>query len=61
MEMEEAHFLPLAEEMFSEADLEKLESEIFQKEDTLFGPETEEHFAMLRENILRWEEAGRKV
>jgi hemerythrin-like domain-containing protein len=55
MEMEEAHFLPLAEEVLSEADLEELDAEIFQKEDPLFGPKTEEHFTMLRDNILRWE------
>ena len=61
MEMEEAHFLPLAEEMLSEADLEELESEIFQTEDPLFRPETEKHFAMLRESILKWEEADGKV
>ena len=56
MEMEEEHFLPLAEEVLSEADLGELEFEIFQKDDPLFGPETEEHFAMLRDNILRWEQ-----
>ena len=61
MEMEEAHFLPLAEEVLSEADLEELESEIFQKEDPLFGPETEEHFATLRDDILRWEKTGSQV
>jgi len=61
MEMEEAHFLPLAEEILSEADLEELESEIFQKEDPLFGPETEEHFAVLRDYILRWEQADSQI
>lgn len=55
MEMEEQHFLPLAEEILSEADLGALESEIFGKDDPLFGPKSEEHFAMLRENILKWE------
>ena len=61
MQMEEEHFLPLAEEVLSASDLEELESEIFQKDDPLFGPETEEHFAMLRDFILRSEEAGREV
>ena len=56
MEMEEEHFLPLADEVLSGADLEELESEIFQREDPLFGPETEKHFEMLRDDILRWEQ-----
>lgn len=56
MEMEEKHFLPLAEELLSEADLGELASEIFEKADPLFGPETEDHFAMLRDDILRWEQ-----
>lgn len=61
MEMEEEHFLPLAEEVLSEADLGELESEIFEKDDPLFGPETEENFAVLRESIFRWEEGDRKA
>ena len=55
MEMEEVHFLPLAQEMLSEGDLKELESEIFQTKDPLFGPNTEKHFEMLRDNILKWE------
>ncbi len=61
MQMEEEHFLPLAEELLSASDLEELESEIFQKDDPLFGPETEKHFEMLRDYILKSEEAGREV
>lgn len=57
MAMEEQHFLPLAEEIFDQADLEALESDIFQKEDPLFGEKVEEHFAMLRDSILKWEDA----
>lgn len=56
IDMEEASFLPLAEHVLSEADLEELESEIFQREDPLFAPKVEEHFAMLRDHILRWQE-----
>lgn len=56
MEMEEEHFLPLAAEVLSETDLGELQSEIFKKDDPLFGPGTEEHFAMLRDNILKWEQ-----
>ena len=55
MEMEDEYFFPLAEELLSEADLGELDSEIFKKEDPLFGPETEKHFEMLRDDILRWE------
>lgn len=55
MEMEEEHFLPLAEELLSERDLGELESEIFATDDPLFGPRTEAHFAMLRDDILKWE------
>ena len=52
---------PLAEEVLSDADFLKLDAEIFQKEDPLFGPETEEHFMMLRDNILRREESDSQV
>ncbi len=58
MQMEEENFFPLAEEVLSASDLEELESEIFQKDDPLFGPETEKHFEMLRDYILRSEAAG---
>ena len=61
MEMEDEHFLPLAEELLSEADLGELASEIFEKGDPLFGPETEEHFAMLRDDILRWEQINSRA
>ena len=61
MEMEEAHFLPLAEEVLSDADFLELDAKIFRKEDPLFGPETEEHFTMLRDNILRWEQSDSQV
>ena len=61
MEMEEAHFLPLAEEVLSDADFLEMDAKIFRKEDPLFGPETEEHFTMLRDNILRWEQSDSQV
>lgn len=59
MEMEEEFFLPLAEEVLGEADLGELDSELFGKEDPLFGPRTEAHFTGLRESILKWEKADR--
>ena len=57
MAMEEEHFFPLAEALLSEADLQELEAEIFARKDPLFGATTDEHFAMLRDEILKWEEA----
>lgn len=61
MAMEEEHFLPLAEDLLSEGDLRELESEIFAKDDSLFGPKIEEHFASLRDDILKWEKIGRQA
>ena len=55
MEMEEEHFLPLAEQVLSQSDRDDLASELFEGSDPLFGPKTEEHFAVLRERILGWE------
>lgn len=55
MEMEELHFLPLADELLSEANLKELDAEIFRREDPLFGPKTEEHFEKLRDDIIKWE------
>jgi len=56
MAMEEAHFFPLADALLSPADLEQLASEIFDRDDPLFGPDKEQHYASLRDEILRWEE-----
>ena len=53
IKMEERHFLPLAEELLSNADLRELEMEIFSREDPLFGPQTEQRWASLRDEILR--------
>ncbi len=53
MKMEERHFLPLAEELLSNADLRELDAEIFSAEDPLFGPQTERRWASLRDEILR--------
>ena len=61
MEMEDAHFLPLAEEVLSEADLGGFEAKIFEKDDPLFGSATEKHFEMLRDEILKWEQTDREV
>jgi len=55
IKMEEVHFLPLAEQVLSAAGLKELESEIFQREDPIFAPKVEEHFAVLRDHIFRWQ------
>ncbi len=55
MEMEEEYFLPLADELLSRSDLDVLESEIFQTEDPLFGPETAKRFENLRDAIFEAE------
>ena len=56
MQIEEEHFLPLAEATLSQSDLADLESDIFKSADPLFGSKTEEQFGMLRERILNWEQ-----
>jgi len=56
MEMEEEHFLPLAEQALSQSDLAELSSDLFEGEDPLFGSKAEEHYAMLRERILKSEQ-----
>ena len=55
MEMEEIHFLPLADELLGDEELKALDAEIFRIEDPLFGREVEEHFQMLRDYIVKWE------
>ena len=55
MQMEEEHFLPLAENMLSPEDLASLDSELFCEADPLMDPATEARYAILREAILSWE------
>jgi hemerythrin-like domain-containing protein len=61
MQMEEEYFFPLAQQLLTAADLEELESEIFERDDPLFGTGTEKHFEMLRDYILHSRAAGREV
>ena len=61
IQMEEAHFLPLAEELLSASDLQALASELFGKTDPLFGSKTERHFEMLRNYILKSEAGDREA
>lgn len=58
IQMEERHFLPLADEVLTRSELRTLEAEIFGREDPLFGAETAERFADLRAQILQWEQRG---
>lgn len=55
MEMEEEHFLPLAQAALSRDDLAALDSELFAETDPLMDPDTEARYATLRTAILTWE------
>lgn len=59
MEMEETHFLPLAEVALSRDDFAALDSELFAETDPLMDPDTEARFASLRNEILSWETEAR--
>ena len=59
MEMEEEHFFPIAEGALSRGDLADLDSKLFGTEDPLLDPRAEARFAALRDEILKWEKAGR--
>lgn len=55
MEMEERHFLPLAEGLLSENAIDPPQEEIFARQDPLFETQTEQRYAKLIEEILAWE------
>jgi hemerythrin-like domain-containing protein len=55
MEMEEEHFLPLAQAALSRDDPAALDSELFAETDPLMDPDTEARYATLRTAILTWE------
>lgn len=55
MQMEEEHFLPVADALLSQDDLASLESELFAETDPLMDPDTEARYAILRDAILAWE------
>jgi len=61
MAMEEEHFFPRAEALLSEAERDASTAEIFARKDPLFGAQMEEHFARLRDEILRWEAAEQRA
>ena len=55
MQAEEVHFFPLAKETLTKEDWRAIEAQILQEEDPLFDREAGEEFAVLRDNILSWE------
>lgn len=55
MEMEERHFLPLAETLLSEKALDPPREDIFTRQDPLFEEQTEQRYTDLLEEILAWE------
>ena len=59
MEMEEEHFLPLAELALSPEELAELDSELFAMADPLMDPGEEARYAVLRNEILSWEAEAR--
>ncbi len=59
MQMEEEHFLPVAEGMLSPGDRAELSDQLFRAEDPLMDPAREARFAALREAILEWEASER--
>ena len=59
MEMEEEHFLPLAEAALTPQDLAALESELLAEADPLMDPDAEARYATLRDEILSWEAEAR--
>lgn len=58
MQMEEKHFLPLAEAHLAGQNLELFEQAVFRRQDPLFGAESAERYARLRDDILDWERAA---
>ena len=59
MEMEEEHFLPLAESALRPEDLAALHSELTAEADPLMDPDDEARYASLRDAILSWEAEAR--
>jgi hemerythrin-like domain-containing protein len=56
MDKEEQAFLPAARRSLSEADLADIEARLSSREDPLFGAQSEDRFAALRQDILHWAE-----
>lgn len=57
MQMEDEHFLVLAEKLLRPRDHAELEATIAARQDPLSGSSREQHYAKLRETIIAWEKA----
>ena len=55
MEMEEEHFLPLAQQILTRHDWAEIDERITREEDPVFGGKVPQVFAALRDDILKWE------
>lgn len=58
MAAEEHYFLPAAERSLSDEDWAEIEAQMAERDDPLFGPSSEEHFAALRKEVLDWAAAN---
>ncbi len=55
MRMEEEHFFPLALKVLSEEDWKEIEAAITTDQDPVFREQNAKNFAVLRDNIFKWE------
>jgi hemerythrin-like domain-containing protein len=56
MHMEDQTFFPVAEHLLTPADWTKIEGDLTQGNDPLFGGKIEERFRKLREQLIAWEQ-----
>jgi hemerythrin-like domain-containing protein len=57
MEMEDAHFLPLAEKLLSSDDIAELNSKLEARQDPLTHLSADQRYSRLRDTILAWDRA----
>jgi hemerythrin-like domain-containing protein len=55
---EDENFLPAAERALAEEDWAEIDAEMSERGDPLFGPNSEERYARLRQEVLAWAEEG---
>ena len=55
MRMEEAYFLPLAEQLLGAADWAAIEADLLERKDPVFGGRVEAMFKTLSDRLLAWE------
>lgn len=58
IQMEEEYFFPAAQGALSRDDLAEIDARLFEMRDPLTGDRVEERYAALRDDILKWEQAG---